>query len=105
LFCLSLLPFSEITKEVFIEVGECAIQAGREKDVNSLFLRKTYPVGGWSSSGGEVPKVYLDLKSLFKSLSESSLSPALSLIVQKCISAVEGSINDFKDRHAEYMDD
>lgn len=105
LVCLDLLPFSEVTKEVFIEVGERAIQEGREKEITSLFLRKTYPVGGWSSSGGEVPKVYLDLKSLFECLHERSLSPALNLIVQKCISAVDSSIEDFKRRHAEYFDD
>lgn len=105
LTCLDLLPFTETTKEIFMEVGERALHVGLEKDISSLFLRKTYPLGGWTSSGGEVPKAYLDLKLLFESLNTKSLSPALTLLIHKCIDAVEGSIKDFKDQHSEYFDD
>lgn len=96
LSCLSRLSLERSHIEIFDEAIQESKKLGFEEDMEKLLKSKIYPEGVWSSSVGEVPPIYIEIKEVFQRLKDNAPAGRLSSTLGLCIQAVEKMINDDK---------
>ncbi len=85
-------------KGVSLMVEKVKLGEFKADELRELLSRKTTPSGGYSSSPGEVPPVFVNIKNLFLKLKQNMNEPLINQIIDKCISFIDKNIKDSIDR-------
>ncbi|MDP2705513.1 MAG: hypothetical protein Q8O71_03950 [bacterium] len=103
LICAQYLPLNGETVDLFLRISEEGIKSDNLKTIRSLLFSKTYPEGGWSSSGGQAPPALLEKKRIYEEMQKKTSLGALSNLLKRCADSVEQSIKEHLDVNKEFL--
>ncbi|MBU1121172.1 MAG: hypothetical protein KKF54_00530 [Candidatus Omnitrophica bacterium] len=94
--CLFHIPLFKVNIKIFDEAIHKSKEFGFESEMCRLLRSKIYPEGGWSSSVGETPPVFIEKKEVFMKLKEDAPAGILRNTLDDCVKGVERMIDDHK---------
>lgn len=95
--CLFRLPLNRSNIAIFSEAIQKSKELNNENEMAKLLKSKIFPEGGWSSSVGGVPPVFLEKKEVFKSLKNNAPAGVLRNSLDECVRGVEKMLEEHKE--------
>jgi hypothetical protein len=92
--CLFHLPLIKANIDIFKEAINKSNTLGFDAEMSNLLKGKIYPEGGWSSSVGETPPIFIEKKNVFQELKDNAPQGILRSGLDDCIRGVEKMIED-----------
>lgn len=94
--CLFRLPLNRGNLSTFKEAIGKSAELGYEDEMIKLLKSKIYPEGGWSSSVGQIPPVFIEKKECFDELKNIAPAGKLRNALDECVRGSEQMIDEHK---------
>jgi len=94
--CLFRLSLNRENLNIFKECIGKSAELGFENEMIKLLRSKIYPEGGWSSSLGQIPPVFIEKKQCFEELENIAPVGKLRNALDECVRGAEKMIEEHK---------